>query len=188
MAQSHIQPIIDAGVGNAAGGFLVWAPAPLRVVEPDQRPWSKSADRRAAEPGEVRDGATSAPSVLAVIIIGLSSIGAIIYEVMKRREEAKTERDKENTMLAVREAALVAEDLGRALVPEGCHSRRSRGKAWDDPSGGRYAGIGGFCTPTPDPEPLCPPSAVLLKALLECMAHPPADLDCPALYPLTAIG
>ena len=38
--------------------------------------------------GEVRQGTTPALSALAVIIIGISLAGAIIYEVMKRREEA----------------------------------------------------------------------------------------------------
>ena len=45
--------------------------------------------------GEVRQGTTPALSALAVIIIGLSLAGAIIYEVMKRREEANAERAKE---------------------------------------------------------------------------------------------
>lgn len=38
--------------------------------------------------GEVRQGTTPALSALAVIIIGLSLLGAIAYEVLKRREEA----------------------------------------------------------------------------------------------------
>ena len=42
------------------------------------------------------------------ITIGLSLLGAIIYEVMKRREEAQAERDKENAKLAERS------DLGEA--------------------------------------------------------------------------
>ena len=52
--------------------------------------------------GEVRQGTTPALSALAVIIIGMSLIGAIIYEVMKRREEAQAERDKENAKIAER--------------------------------------------------------------------------------------
>ena len=42
--------------------------------------------------GEVRQGTTPALSALAVIIIGISLVGAIIYEVMKRREERAAER------------------------------------------------------------------------------------------------
>ena len=42
------------------------------------------------------------------IIIGLSLAGAIIYEVLKRREESQAERDKENAKLAERS------DLGEA--------------------------------------------------------------------------
>jgi len=58
--------------------------------------------------GEVRQGTTPALSALAVIIISMSLIGAIIYEVMKRREEAQAERSKENAKLAERS------DLGEA--------------------------------------------------------------------------
>jgi spermidine/putrescine transport system permease protein len=52
--------------------------------------------------GEVRQGTTPALSALAVIIIGLSLLGAIIYEVMKRREEAAAEKAKERAKLAER--------------------------------------------------------------------------------------
>ena len=52
--------------------------------------------------GEVRQGTTPALSALAVIIIGISLIGAIAYEVMKRREEARAERAKERAKLAER--------------------------------------------------------------------------------------
>ncbi len=52
--------------------------------------------------GEVRQGTTPALSALAVIIIGISLAGAIIYEVMKRREEANAERAKERAKLAER--------------------------------------------------------------------------------------
>ena len=52
--------------------------------------------------GEVRQGTTPALSALAVIIIGLSLMGAIIYEVMKRREEAAAERAKERAKMAER--------------------------------------------------------------------------------------
>jgi spermidine/putrescine transport system permease protein len=52
--------------------------------------------------GEIRQGTTPALSALAVIIIGLSLAGAIIYEVMKRREEAAQLLMKENARLAER--------------------------------------------------------------------------------------
>jgi len=52
--------------------------------------------------GEVRQGTTPALSALAVIIIGVSLVGAIAYEVMKRREEAQAERAKERAKLAER--------------------------------------------------------------------------------------
>ena len=52
--------------------------------------------------GEVRQGTTPALSALAVIIIGISLIGAIAYELMKRREEAQAERAKERAKIAER--------------------------------------------------------------------------------------
>ena len=52
--------------------------------------------------GEVRQGTTPALSALAVIIIGISLAGAIIYEVMKRREETKAEKAKERAKIAER--------------------------------------------------------------------------------------
>ena len=52
--------------------------------------------------GEVRQGTTPALSALAVIIIGISLIGAISYELMKRREEANAERAKERAKMAER--------------------------------------------------------------------------------------
>ena len=52
--------------------------------------------------GEVRQGTTPALSALAVIIISISLAGAIIYEVMKRREEAAAERAKERAKIAER--------------------------------------------------------------------------------------
>lgn len=52
--------------------------------------------------GEARQGTTPALSALAVIIIALSLAGAIIYEVMKRREEAAAEDLKERARLAER--------------------------------------------------------------------------------------
>ncbi|MFT3670799.1 ABC transporter permease [Aestuariivirga sp.] len=52
--------------------------------------------------GEARQGTTPVLSALAVIIIGLSLLGALIYEVLKRREDAAAERMKENARLAER--------------------------------------------------------------------------------------
>jgi spermidine/putrescine transport system permease protein len=50
--------------------------------------------------GEVRQGTTPALSALAVVIIGLSLFGAVIYETLKRREEANAENRKEQAKLA----------------------------------------------------------------------------------------
>jgi spermidine/putrescine transport system permease protein len=55
--------------------------------------------------GETRQGTTPALSALAVIIIGLSLIGAVIYEYLKRREEAAALAIKENARLAERSEA-----------------------------------------------------------------------------------
>jgi spermidine/putrescine transport system permease protein len=52
--------------------------------------------------GETRQGTTPALSALAVIIIGLSLIGAVIYEILKRREEAASLALKERARLAER--------------------------------------------------------------------------------------
>jgi spermidine/putrescine transport system permease protein len=52
--------------------------------------------------GEVRQGTTPTLSALAVVIIGLSLLGAMIYEMLKRREEAAAEALKERTRLAER--------------------------------------------------------------------------------------
>lgn len=52
--------------------------------------------------GEVRQGTTPALSALAVIIIGLSLLGAVIYEVLKRREERIASEMKERARLAER--------------------------------------------------------------------------------------
>jgi spermidine/putrescine transport system permease protein len=57
--------------------------------------------------GEVRQGTTPALSALAVIIIGISLAGAIIYEVLKRREERSAEIAKERAKLAERGEDLV---------------------------------------------------------------------------------
>ena len=58
--------------------------------------------------GEVRQGTTPALSALAVIIISISLVGAIAYEVMKRREEAAAERAKERAKLAERSDEVIA--------------------------------------------------------------------------------
>jgi spermidine/putrescine transport system permease protein len=50
--------------------------------------------------GEVRQGTTPALSALAVIIISFSLAGAIIYEVMKRREEGAAQHAAEQAKLA----------------------------------------------------------------------------------------
>ncbi len=50
--------------------------------------------------GEVRQGTTPALSALAVVIIGASLIGAIAYEIYKRREESASEELKERARLA----------------------------------------------------------------------------------------
>jgi spermidine/putrescine transport system permease protein len=52
--------------------------------------------------GQVRQGTTPALSALAVIIISISLVGAITYEIMKRREEAAAERAKERAKLSER--------------------------------------------------------------------------------------
>jgi spermidine/putrescine transport system permease protein len=46
-----------------------------------------------------------------VVIIGLSLVGAILYEVMKRREEAAAERMKELSRLAERSEIPAAQDV-----------------------------------------------------------------------------
>ncbi len=56
--------------------------------------------------GEVRQGTNPSLSALAVIIILFSLTGAIIYEVMKRREEAASEAMKERARLAERGEAV----------------------------------------------------------------------------------
>lgn len=52
--------------------------------------------------GEVRQGTNPALSALAVVIIVISLVGAIIYEVLKRREERATEAMKERALYAER--------------------------------------------------------------------------------------
>ena len=52
--------------------------------------------------GEVRQGTTPALSALAVVIISISIFGAVLYEVLKRREENKTTRTMRNAKEAER--------------------------------------------------------------------------------------
>jgi spermidine/putrescine transport system permease protein len=52
--------------------------------------------------GEVRQGTNPALSALAVIIIGISLFGAILYEIAKRREQAGLERALRNAKIAER--------------------------------------------------------------------------------------
>lgn len=52
--------------------------------------------------GEARQGTTPALSALAVVIITISLVGALSYELLKRREEAKAEAIKERARLAER--------------------------------------------------------------------------------------
>jgi spermidine/putrescine transport system permease protein len=52
--------------------------------------------------GRVRQGTTPALSALAVIIIAISLAGAIVYELLKRREEQRAARAKEQARLAER--------------------------------------------------------------------------------------
>jgi len=52
--------------------------------------------------GEVRQGTTPALSALAVIIIGFSLLGAICYEVAKRREQVRADRALRQAQIAER--------------------------------------------------------------------------------------
>ncbi|MDZ4095949.1 MAG: ABC transporter permease [Paracoccaceae bacterium] len=52
--------------------------------------------------GEVRQGTTPALSALAVVIIGVSILGAVAFEVLKRREERAEEQIKQRARLAER--------------------------------------------------------------------------------------
>jgi len=54
--------------------------------------------------GEVRQGTTPALSALAVVIITISLLGAIAYEILKRREEARASRILEAGRQADRQA------------------------------------------------------------------------------------
>jgi spermidine/putrescine transport system permease protein len=52
--------------------------------------------------GEVRQGTTPALSALAVIIIGISLLGAILYEIAKRREQRRAEQAQKRAKVAER--------------------------------------------------------------------------------------
>lgn len=56
--------------------------------------------------GEVRQGTNPALSALAVIIIGISLIGAILFEILKRREQQKADRAMREAVLAERQEAV----------------------------------------------------------------------------------
>jgi spermidine/putrescine transport system permease protein len=64
--------------------------------------------------GQVRQGTTPALSALAVIIIGISLVGAITYEIIKRREQARAELAQKRAKVAER-----AEVETTAAVPSG---------------------------------------------------------------------
>ena len=53
--------------------------------------------------GEVRQGTTPALSALAVIIIGISLLGAIGYEIAKRREQTRADRAYRQAQIAERD-------------------------------------------------------------------------------------
>jgi spermidine/putrescine transport system permease protein len=53
--------------------------------------------------GEVRQGTTPALSALAVIIIGISLLGAIGYEIAKRREQSRADRAYRQAQIAERD-------------------------------------------------------------------------------------
>jgi spermidine/putrescine transport system permease protein len=59
--------------------------------------------------GEVRQGTTPALSALAVVIISISLFGALVYEILKRREERTNNALKERVRLAER-AELLKQD------------------------------------------------------------------------------
>jgi spermidine/putrescine transport system permease protein len=59
--------------------------------------------------GQVRQGTTPALSALAVIIIGISLLGAIVYEILKRREQARADRAQRQAKLAERSEVATGE-------------------------------------------------------------------------------
>lgn len=52
--------------------------------------------------GQVRQGTTPALSALAVIIIGISLVGAISFEIVKRREQKRAEQAQRHALVAER--------------------------------------------------------------------------------------
>ena len=58
--------------------------------------------------GQVRQGTTPALSALAVIIIGISLVGAISYEIIKRREQRRAEQAQKRALVAERSDAAAA--------------------------------------------------------------------------------
>lgn len=65
--------------------------------------------------GRVRQGTSPALSALAVIIISISLLGAIAYEIVKRREEKRNELAKERARLAERG---MVDSLTPAIAPQ----------------------------------------------------------------------
>jgi spermidine/putrescine transport system permease protein len=61
--------------------------------------------------GQVRQGTTPALSALAVVIIGISLIGAITYEVLKRREQRRADAARERARIAEQAEVGVAAEL-----------------------------------------------------------------------------
>jgi spermidine/putrescine transport system permease protein len=59
--------------------------------------------------GQVRQGTTPALSALAVIIIGVSLIGAISFEIFKRREQARADQAQKRALIAERAEVGAAE-------------------------------------------------------------------------------
>ncbi|WP_374385273.1 ABC transporter permease [Dongia sp.] len=53
--------------------------------------------------GEVRQGTNPALSALAVIIISISLVGAIVFEILKRREQQQAERAQREALIAERD-------------------------------------------------------------------------------------
>jgi spermidine/putrescine transport system permease protein len=60
--------------------------------------------------GQVRQGTTPALSALAVIIISISLLGAVLYEIFKRREQKRAEQAQKRALVAER-----SEGAGEAL-------------------------------------------------------------------------
>ena len=58
--------------------------------------------------GQVRQGTTPALSALAVIIIGISLLGATLYEILKRREQKRAEQAQKRALVAERSEGATA--------------------------------------------------------------------------------